>query len=200
MAIHVPDIGPRIVGIGDPTTALGADMTMLGLARNVAVRPAPSFKNGSTVTGQANLEANFYQGNALEVSFDVPRSVANDVRSYLPHVDANGDYVALGASMPKQTLVLIHPDDAADDTAGASAKTRWFPAVTLSGQGDEAYSATGSGTDDADFVTLTFMAGYVATDQNGDPVPEAAQPDFHGDRLSAHGMTWVLPTPYGPAS
>lgn len=200
MAIHVPDVGVRHVLLGDPSTALGADMVALGVARNVTVTRTPRTKVGSTVTGNENHEYIGALGVDCQVTFEVPRSVSNDVRDYMAgFVDTNGDYVALGASLEKVTLCLIHPDDAASETAGASAKTRWFPSVRLTDVGDENYNANNDGIDDSDFVQLTFQAGYIATDQNGDDVPEAALPDFHGDRLVTHGMSYVLPTPYGPA-
>lgn len=200
MPIAVPDIGPRHFLLGDPTTALGAGMIAGGLSRNVKIKPSPSFKTGATFTGQENHEAVFYQGESVEVEITVPRSVASGIRSFVPHLDTDGDYATLGASMPKITLALVHPDDAASVTAGASPKTTWFPSVRVSDIGESSYNGNEDGIDDSNYVTITFMAGYIATDQDGSDVPEAALPMFRGDRLATHGMGYVLPTPYGPAS
>lgn len=194
------DYGPRHVLLGDPTTALGADMLAIGLSPKVTVTPTQRQKVGRDVFGNEAHEGRFYQGLQYEIEVMVPRAVATDVRSYIEIAGANGDYVSKGASLTKQTLVLVHPDDAADDAAGASAKTRWFPSVRLQDIGAQEYDGEEDGIDGTAYVPLTFITGYIDTDQDGDDVPEAAQPDFHGDRLSSHGMSWVLPDPYGPAS
>lgn len=200
MPVTVSDIGPRHVLLGDPTTALGADMIALGVVRNVTLRRQTRIKTGSTVTGNENHEAKSYLGTNLEIVVDFPSSKATDIRTYLTEIfDANGDYPTLGASTAKVTMALVHPDDAASTSAGASAKTRWIPSVRVSDLGEEAFNANEDGMDERDFIPVTFQAGYIATDQDGSDVPEAALPDFHGDRLSAHGMGYLLPTPYGPA-
>ncbi len=200
MAIAVPDIGPRHVLIGDPTTALGADMLAVGLSRRVSIQEQPRVKTGTTVTGNENHESKFYQGTNLTITIEVPRAVATGIRTFLETINSSDEYLALGSSMSKETLVLIHPDDAASTTAGASNKTIWVPSIRLANAGNQAFNADGDGLDDTNFVELTFEAGYVATDQDGTAVPEAALPQFRGDQLSTHGMTWVLPDPYGPAS
>lgn len=198
--ITVPDIGPRHVLLGNPTTALGAGMLDLSLVRRVGVKPSPQTKTGTTVTGAENHEGKFYLHTGLQIQLQVPRKVASDVRDFIEIVDANGDYLPLGSALPKITMAIVHPDDAAGGAAGASAKTRWIPSVRLSDISEEVHDANTPNQDDTNFVTLTFEAGYVATDQNGDAVPEEALPDFRGDRLGTHGMTWSLPAPYGPGA
>lgn len=202
MAISVPDVGPRHVLLGDPTTALGADMLPIGLVRNISFSESPRTKSGSTITGNENHEAKFYLGTNVTITMDVPRLVASGVRTYLETIDQSTDgYRALGASIPKQTLALVHPDDAQTGTdATASAKTLWVVSVRLAGIAEQGFNADQDGSDDSNFVPLTFETGYVATDQNGTAVPEAAQPTFRGDELATHGMTWYLPQPYGANS
>ena len=198
--ILVPDIGPRYALIGDPTTALGAGLTDLSLCRMVQQSDDPSIKHGETVTGMANLESRYYQGLDGTIQVMLARTATAGVNRALEIVDENGDFKPLGSTLAKQTLVIVNPDDIAGGAAGSSAKTVYFPAVSLTDIGDTTYNANGDEADDGNFVTVTFKFGYVATDQNGDPVPEAAQPYFRGDRLAAHGMTWSLPAPYGPAA
>lgn len=197
-----PDIGPRHVLIGDPTQALGAGMLDLGYNRRVEVNPTHRSKVAMDATGNENLEGNFYMGSSMDIQFDVLRSVANDIRSVLPMVDSNGDYIARGSTIPKKTLVLVHPDDAAGGAAAESASTRWFPAVRWVENAPEVYDGAEDGGDDSTFVTVTLRTGYVDEDQDENPVPKAAQPDFHGDRLATHGLdaAWSLPDPYGPAA
>lgn len=194
------DIGPRHVLLGDPTTALGAGMLPFGLSPNVKLGGSGARQKMSRdAYGNAAGEARFYQGREIEITVKVPRSVSSDIRDYMEFTDSSGDYVARGSSLPKQTLVLIHPDDAASTTSGASAKTRWFPSVALTGVGEEEYDGETDGVDESAYVELTFTTNYVDTDQDDNDVDEAAQPDFHGDRLSTHALPWVLPTPYGPS-
>ena len=198
--ILAPDIGPRYALIGNPTENLGAGMTDLSLCRMVQQTGDPAIKHGETVTGMANLEARFFQGLDGTIQLMLARSATAGINRALEIVDENGDFLPLGSSLPKQTLAIVNPDDVAGGGAGASAKTLWFPAVSLSDIGDTTYNANGDEADDGNFVVVTFKTGYVATDQAGAPVPEAAQPFFRGDRLATHGMGWSLPAPYGPAA
>lgn len=199
MAIAVPDIGPRTIAYGDATEALGGGMLVIPNARNFDYQESPRTKTGSTSTGNENHEGKFFLGVTGTITFDVARDVASDVREYVEYINADGDFLPLGSSLPKQQLAVIHPDDYAGGAAGASAKTRWFTSVRLSGIGSQSNNADQDGMDDSNFVQLTFEVGYIATDGNGNPVPEEAQPHFRGDRLATHGMPWSLPAPYGPA-
>lgn len=200
MAILVPDIGPRFGLIGNPTTALGAGLTDLGLVRAVSTSLDPRIKYGATVTGSKNLEARFFQGLDGQIELMIARSATEGIDRALDFVDENHDFVNLGASLPKQSLIIVHPDDATGGAAGASAKTLWYPGVSISAIGQTTYNAAGEESDEGNFVTVTFELGYLKTDQAGNAIPEGAQPYFRGDRLAAHGMGYALPTPYGPAA
>ena len=200
MAIAVADIGPRHVLMGIPTTALGAGMLAVGLVRNLNISESPQLKVATTETGAENHEGKFYLRTELTVEFEVARDVASGIDAFLEMVNTDGDYAALGSALPKLTLAIVHPDDAAGNAAGASAKTIWIPSVRLENTGQQGFNSDQAGTDDSNFVMLTFQAGYVATDQAGTDVPEAALPKFRGDRLATHGMGWSLPAPYGPAA
>ena len=202
MSILVPDIGPRFAAYGDPTAnggAFGAGMTDLSLVRMVDTSLDPAIKHGETVTGMNNLESRFFQGLDGTIELMIARDAVTGINRALEIVDDNGDFRKLGASLAKQTLVIIHPDDIAG-TATTSAKTIYYPAVSLSDIGNTTYNANGDEADDGNFVTVTFKLGYIATDQNGDAVPEEAQPYTRGDRLATHSLAFTLPPPYGPAA
>lgn len=202
MAISVPAIGPRHILIGNPTTALGAGMLAVGLVRNVNLSRSPNIKVGTSVTGAENHEAKYYLNTELTVQFEVSRNAATGIRTFIESIDSSNDYLTLGEAMSKITIAIVDPADAASGTASTSTKTLWVPSVRLEQVGDESYNADQAGPDDSNFVMLTFKAGYVATDQDSNAVPEEALPDVPGDRLSSHSLStvWFLPSPYGATS
>lgn len=198
------DIGPRHLILGQaPHTALGAGMLAVGYCRRVVKQVNHRTKVGMDVTGAESLDALYYLSSSIDLQIDVPRSLANGVRSFVPYIDTDDEYLAAGTAVTPTTICLVHPNDASSGTAGTSANTLWYPAAYLVDQGDEEYDGANDGADDSTFVTLTFRTAYITTHQDGSTaVPRIAQPEVPGDKLSDHSLdtVYLVPTPYGPAA
>lgn len=195
-------VGPAHLFLGDPTTANGADMTQLGLVRNVqfdwgvrnaftskdAVSGVPVADGIYTLASQPECQADL-QDHSLDM---IEAVVLNATRT-----DDGSGNTAVGvpdtfgsvAAVAVPTFCLLPVQQEADLADAANAI--WLPAVTIQGANGLSFGRVEEGEIDQGY-NVSFQSAWRDEDQAATAIPAGNRVGFMGPP-AALSLPWSLP-------
>lgn len=200
-------IGPAVVLLGDPTTALGADMVHLGNVEDVAfdagVRGA--FTSSARRNGTPEVDGIYMHAPAPQAQVQLTDAGIDKLKELiLNHVltpagsggstattdtlGAGDDFVKIApANVP--TLCIVPVEQVADGVDAPNAI--WFPATLVDGLDGINFSRAGEDEISKPY-NIRFSAAYRAADQDATAIPAGHRIWFMGPPENL-GLTWSLP-------
>jgi len=201
-----PRRGPCHIFLGDPTTALGADMKYLGYTRgDVSFAPNINISRGfADQTGLTPLASSIRDVGATPV-LTAPL-IDEDLAKMIQYImggttvsDAGNSAMGFSsgpAAIPTAnvyTLACIPLDEIAEGTNGIDAPNAiWLPRVFIPNIGELMHDNKQS-DDDYNPHTVEFHSAYNETDHDGQTVNAALRIGFIGTPNADTGLTWSLP-------
>lgn len=200
-------VGPAVLLIGDPTTALGADMTSLGNVEEVGFNAGirGSFTSSARLNGTPVKDGIYTQAPQPEVQAQLTDAGID----LLSAIIQNSVFTAAGSNSSSSTTATLGLGDEFTQVAEADVPTLcvlpvsqitdgaeaanaiWFPASTIAGLDGFSYGRIPEG-EIVNPYNVRFSASRADDDQDDTAIPAGNRIAFMGPPANL-GLTWSLP-------
>lgn len=195
-------IGPGYVLIGNPLTALGADMVLLNEVEemNADIGIQNSFATTALTAGAPVFEGVYSLPPNPQLACRFNDADLDQLETLLlggELFDVTGDQaIGFGGAIEKLTLptfVFVPVFEAADGVDAAHAI--WIPAAFFEGLANLLFNRMQANTSSNNQYNITVRSARRKTDQSAQAIPTKAQYGFIGKPTAlGFGTPWTLPT------